>query len=175
LRKGAVYSFEPALDAFDFLLENIAPYSASIRAFPFGLFSRDCEVPLFRGRMNSAASSLVRNDLTTEERAIVSMKRASDALSALDIERISILKIDTEGCELPILEELKDALSSTDVIFVEYHSESDRLAIDARLSPRFLLFHARATLVHRGVYGYVAKRLLPEVPELNEYEIHRPE
>jgi FkbM family methyltransferase len=168
--KGTVYSFEPARDAFSFLKENTRPFP-EIRAFPYGLYSRDCDVRLFRGQMHSAANSIVRNDLTTGECVIVRMARASDELARLGIDRLAVLKIDTEGCELPILDDLRDRLPRIDVIFVEYHSEADRLAIDAMLTRDFILFYARADLIHRGVYGYVAKRLRANLPGMDEYEI----
>jgi hypothetical protein len=70
---------------------------------------------------------------------------------------------------------LGDVLINTDVIFVEYHSETDRLTIDRLLSPTFSLFYARVDFVHRGVYGYIAKRLSLQLPQMNEYEIRRPD
>ena len=55
----------------------------------------------------------------------------------LDLKRIilnvyfhqTIIKIDTEGCELEILDSIKTFFNQLQVIYLEFHSEKDRIRI----------------------------------------------
>jgi hypothetical protein len=57
----------------------------------------------------------------------------SDWLTEQAIEAVDVLKIDTEGCEMPILKEMGEVLSSIKIIHLEFHSEDDRREIDRLL------------------------------------------
>ena len=168
--RATIYCFEPVPSTYELLQENIRRFS-KIRAIPIGLYSRDCVMPIFNGRLGSASDSVVCNDLTTDEGVPVRMARASAEFARLGLDRLHLLKIDTEGCEVPIVQDLGERLTNTDIAYIEYHSETDRVTIDRILSPMFSLFHARVDFVHRGVFGYIAKRLAVELREMNEYEI----
>ena len=76
-------------------------------------------------------------------------------------EKIDILKIDTEGCELEIIENLKehDLLKKITFVMLEYHSESDRRKID-QLMTDFTLFGSSAIVVNCGTLKYVRTELL---------------
>lgn len=97
---------------------------------------------------------------TVGESEVVNLVKVSEEITNKEIREISILKIDTEGCEIPVLEEFL-MLENTDIgiIYNEYHSEEDRLAIDRLLSPDFMLFYSIANSIHRGNNGYISKDL----------------
>jgi hypothetical protein len=76
---------------------------------------------------------------------------------------ISILKLDTEGCEVPILTALQNYLPQTEVIYLEYHSEFDRRRIDSMLDRTHVLFHAAVFEPHRGTIGYIAADVLDKL------------
>ena len=69
--------------------------------------------------------------------------------------------------EVPILNELllEKTNVDIDVIYVEYHSEEDRLEIDRMISERFILFYSQANQLHRGTKGFVSKTLVSQYPE----------
>jgi len=77
------------------------------------------------------------------------------------------LKLDTEGCEVFILNKFLLELANVDVdlIYVEYHSEEDRLEIDGMISERFILFYSQANQLHRGTKGFIPKSLISKYPE----------
>ena len=80
------------------------------------------------------------------------------------------LKLDTEGAELAILQRAEDYLDRTDVVYLEYHSDDDRAAIDALLRRRgFLLYSANASTPHRGDMAYVKKRLVDSLTPYADY------
>ncbi len=71
---------------------------------------------------------------------------------------LSLLKVDPEGCEVPVLRFLADSLPEIDAIYPEYRCEPDRLTIDQSLKNDFLLFHASARVPHCGILGYLHER-----------------
>jgi FkbM family methyltransferase len=44
---------------------------------------------------------------------------------ALGLPHLDVLKIDTEGCELEILESMGKCLDMVDYVLLEYHSEGE--------------------------------------------------
>ena len=90
------------------------------------------------------------------------------------ISTIDILKIDTEGCEVPILEALSDLLPSVKVIYLEYHSDDDRKAFDRLLGDTHLLLHGHM-MVHLGEVTYVARDAFESESELDRRPINRPD
>jgi hypothetical protein len=86
-----------------------------------------------------------------------------------------ILKLDTEGCEVPILRDVSAVLGGVDLLYVEYHSEEDRLAIDDLLRGQMMLAVGRAMMPHRGTSVYVARHLVERYPMLDAARIARGE
>ena len=117
--------------------------------------------PLFPGQYASVTSSLFPGGEALQIPAeTVQLRRISTLLDELRIGRIALLKADTEGAELPILNDLLPRMNQIDAIYLEYHSEDDRLAIDQLLAPHFILFRSRASIAHRGICGYLARRVI---------------
>ena len=72
-----------------------------------------------------------------------------------------MLKVDTEGCEVPIFASLLERLGGVKVIYLEYHSEADRRELDAMLSPTHQLFFGRL-VGDSGELLYLAHHLVPD-------------
>ena len=89
----------------------------------------------------------------------IQLKKADGVLKELKINKIDILKIDTEGCEVEILESLQKILSETDYVLVEYHSEKDRRKIDSLLE-NFNVFSSNAFTINCGQVKYINSKLL---------------
>ena len=100
-------------------------------------------------------------------------RQASTVFKELSIEHISILKIDTEGAEVEILTDLQSWLPKTELIFIEFHSEEDRLAIDQLLTPFFILFDFSMDCCHRGLMTYLSKRKTREMSSIERSRISR--
>ncbi len=69
--------------------------------------------------------------------------------------KVSIVKIDTEGCEVEILEAMKYK-HKIPVFYLEYHSDADRRRID-QLLPEHHLMRASADGKHRGNLCYLRR------------------
>jgi len=132
--EAVVYALEPAKDAFAFLVDNTAPFP-NIRNFQIGAFDRDASARLFHGCGGSVTNSLFSGGLAADTPGeTVQLRRISSFLREQNVSRIAVLKIDTEGAELPILRDLAGHFPQVDAIHVEFHSEADRDG--HRTSPR---------------------------------------
>jgi len=165
--------FEPARDNLALLRQNLAAVPG-VEVHPYGLLDRDGELPLYHGKQQAMQHSLVRSIETGSDSETVKLRRASRVLAELRIESISLLKLDTEGAEIPILSDIAGMLPRIDMIFVEYHSEADRREIDAMMASGFVLSFARGEIPHRGVNLYLANRIANAVPIHAAMALDRP-
>lgn len=168
-----IYAFEPDPETFRFLELNTAPLG-NVYLYNHGLWDRDATARLYLGKDSSATSSMSRCLENTADFREIRLRRAGPVLAELGIGRIGILKLDTEGAEVPILREIEHLLDRVDAILVEYHSEKDRREIDHLLGDRFTLYQARAGCPHRGTNAYVSREILGTLTSLNHYAIERP-
>lgn len=168
-----LYAFEPSQQNYQYLAKNTANHS-NIHPLQYGLFSENREVPLYLGVSQGLQHSISRNPETTMFTETIQLKCIQEALDAENIQTISILKVDTEGCEVPILQALADRLPQIDIIYVEYHSEEDRLEIDRLLTPHFYLCAAISQYIHRGMLAYLSKDIAKQ-NQMDTLFIKRPE
>lgn len=156
--ESRIVSYEPSPHLFDLLRENTSVID-NVEARNVGLFDRDTTAQLHLGQHHDAQSSLVAHAETAGQSETITLRRASEELASLDVDRISILKLDTEGCEVPILNGLTDWLDRIDAIYLEYHSEADRREVDRLLSDHFYLIRAHVQRGNLGTLVYLAKNV----------------
>jgi FkbM family methyltransferase len=171
--EATIHCFEPAADCYGCLAANVKPF-AQIHAHHLGLYDKSTETTLFVGYQQPAQNSVVAYAGTEEQGETIRLVAASTALAEAGIDEISILKLDTEGCEVPILTDLGPRLDGIDLIYLEYHCEEDRRAIDALLAGPFLLLSSRAERLHVGLCVYIHRRMTARYPELEIMRIERP-
>jgi len=160
-----VHCFEPSPRTLPLLKKNTAPFDG-ISIHPFGLFNQDKEnVTLKFSSVIPAADSI--KDLSPSDTsggsAQIQLKQAGAVFDNLGQERLDVLKLDSEGCEIEILESLGSRLERIDYVLVEYHKEDDRRQIDSLLHD-FALFGFRLTFLGIGVMRFVRKALLKNLP-----------
>ena len=165
-----IFCYEPSLKNYRYLQKNTKDFN-NIKTFQYGLYNETKQCQLFYGKDQSAQDSIIISNETRGESEIVNLVKASEEITNKGIREISILKIDTEGCEIPVLEELL-ILGNTDIgiIYNEYHSEEDRLALDRLLSPDFMLFYSSANSIHRGTNGYISKNVCKMHPRIEYFK-----
>jgi FkbM family methyltransferase len=166
---ATIHAFEPAGRPYRLLHANTEA-RPNVRAHDFGLYSADMQVPLYQGAYDSAMSSVAEGESTTAASELIRLRSVRDWLAENSISDIDVLKIDTEGCEVPLLEALRDLLPGIRVIHLEYHSEDDRKAFDRLLGDTHLLMHGQM-LVHLGEVTYVAKDAYESEDELDRRPI----
>jgi FkbM family methyltransferase len=165
-----VYSLEPASSPFSLLGQNVAALP-NVQVFPFGLHFSERKLTLFHGKNDSVESSLSSSPRTTSESEPIRLLGAAQFLSDHRIDKVDVLKIDTEGCEVPILRSLEDYLPEVKVLYVEYHSERDRRLIDGILAETHVLWRGHVNLAYRGEFCYLKRDLVPDETETHTCEI----
>jgi FkbM family methyltransferase len=165
-----IYAFEPGSAPFSLLRQNVAPLR-NVRVFPFGLFSREQTPSLFQGKNDSVESSLWHSSRTGSESEEIRLVCAPEFLAQHGITQIDMLKVDTEGCEVPILRSLTPYLPAVKVLYVEYHSERDRRMIDEMLAATHVLWRGHINFAYRGEFCYLNRELVPDESEIHTCEI----
>jgi FkbM family methyltransferase len=151
-----VHAFEPGPDTAALLARNAAAFPR-IHVHAHGLGQSDGQVRLYRSRWDPMSASVLPSAENTDDYDLIEIRRAAPAIEACGITTIDVLKIDTEGCEVPVLTELAAVIPATKVVYLEFHSEHDRLWIDERLSPTHVLAFASVRHPHRGDMCYVGR------------------
>lgn len=151
-----VIAVEPSPHSFSLLRENAESWP-TIEPHNVGLYNAKRSAMLHLGVADSCTDSIYQNRLNTERVVAVELEDADHFLHRLNIKNVDVLKVDTEGCEIPILESIEARLPTIRVIYLEYHNDEDRRAIDALLAPTHLLTNGRVISPHRGEPCYVAR------------------
>jgi FkbM family methyltransferase len=169
-----VLAFEPAPATFDLLRHNLEQLP-NATAFNFGLLDRDREMPLHMSKEDPVTSSVALSLFNTSQSVPVTLRGAKDTLCRqLGLDAIDILKIDTEGCELPILRDIEALLPRIRVIYLEYHDEHDRMEIDLLLRDTHILAGAKVLHPHRGELCYIHYDAFPSRSQLDSLRIVAP-
>ncbi len=164
--KSRVVAYEPSAANFDLLLRNVAGLE-NVECHPIGLADRNGHGCLHGGSSHTMQNSLFKSAETGDTIESVNLERAGQVLSFLRQAESAVVKIDTEGAEMAILNDLAPLPDGLDLIYVEYHAEDDRRAIDRMVEDRFILLAANAQWAHRGLNTYVARRLVDRYPTLD--------
>jgi FkbM family methyltransferase len=155
-----VLSFEPSPQTYALLAYNTQAL-ANVAVFNVGLADKNARTLLYLGGQDSVTNSVQLSPENTGQSVTIELREAAAALAEQRVTAIDILKLDTEGCEIPILQSLAALVPSLGVLFVEYHDEADRLEIDRLLSATHVLCSGRIHAVHRGELCYIARSRLP--------------
>jgi len=168
--QARIYCFEPDPAAFKLLCRNTEHLKDVHRSY-CALADRDGTIELRIGRSGSHTSSLHDSPMATRGTANVVVQDALQAIDALALDKIGILKLDTEGSEVPILRSLSSRLNKVGIIYVEYHSESDRREVDHIISATHTLYWAQIQQPHLGVCAYMNDALVPS--QFSDNQIRR--
>lgn len=156
-----IYGYEPNTINFEYLKENTKRFD-NIIISNYGLYDENKETQLFIGEYNTGQSSIFQSRTANKPFINIKLKDIKEELEEKGIQKISILKIDTEGCEIAILERIKDIVLLSEMICLEYHSEEDRIKIDKMLSDKFILCGSKSDQIHLGTVIYLSKQLVKE-------------
>jgi FkbM family methyltransferase len=119
LSKPQIYSFEPVTSTFNQLNANIK--ESNISCFEYALGAKKEKVEIVVDDSNNGLNSLVKNvysSLNTGKTEIVEVHTVDEIFEKLNLDRIDILKIDTEGFDLEVLHGSKNVLSDRKVKYV---------------------------------------------------------
>jgi FkbM family methyltransferase len=168
--QARIVAVEPARQAFALLRCNTAR-SPNVECYNVGLSDTTMTRSLFIGAADSLTNSIVANRFAGERREDIQLVAADVFAAETDMTRPDIIKIDTEGCELPILSAMIESVRAAKVVYLEYHSEDDRIAIDEMLRPTHILYAGSVAFPHRGEFVYVRNDAFPSEAERNRWRI----
>ncbi|MFZ1987129.1 MAG: FkbM family methyltransferase [Desulfatitalea sp.] len=156
--ESTIHCFEPAPNTVELLKSNIGPLTG-IHIHPFGLGAKSANVQMTLHPENTGENSIKRMPTHPSQCVDVRVVDAMEAFTAIGLDYIDIMKIDTEGCEVEILRGLQSRLKYFGVILLEYHSDQDRRAVDLLLTG-FKVFGAKAATTDIGTIKYINQALL---------------
>ena len=153
-----ILCFEPNPSALDFLRVNAPRAGAELHTF--GLGETDAMLPLYQGTHSTVTASLTPRDMTqANPLGTIAIRAADAALAESGVAKVDLLKIDTEGAELPILRALAKFLPAVKVVHLEFHSEADRRAIEALFAPTHLLWAGAIERANSGQLTFLRRDL----------------
>jgi FkbM family methyltransferase len=156
--QSRIYCFEPSPLAQTLLEANVGDFPEMVIC-KYGLLNRDMETTLHVNRYNTGQNSIRFAGKHHAGDVPIQVMDAGRQFDALGLSHLDILKIDTEGCEVEIIESMGERLDMVDYVLAEYHTEKDRRTIDELLKP-FHLFGAHAVMPDFGTVKYVHPTLV---------------
>lgn len=153
----AIHCYEPAPATFS-LLEGNTRQFPNISTHPVALGKHNGRKLFFLDPVNSGQNSFKPFRLTATP-IKVECRDASAEFDRIAPDRVGILKLDTEGSEVAILESLASRLARADVVMVEYHSPTDRRRIEELLGD-FVPYSVQEKNESLGVLKYANKSLV---------------
>lgn len=166
---AVVHAFEPGSQALSYLRRNTGALQ-NVTVHPIGLDDRDSVARLQFDAFDIGQAS-VRGNAAKVGGEDVTLRSAGDWAAEHGIDRIDLLKLDVEGCEVAVLDSLVLLIPTMKVIYVEYESRADRRAIDAMLAPTHELYYSAMMALDQGECVYLHRDLADHpaaVPRLKE-------
>ena len=169
-----IHCFEPSPLCHLLLEHNLRSVpTAAIEGY--GLYDRDITLPLFRGRDDPSTSSLGQSAANTQQLDQVSLRNATAALHDLAIDRIDLLKLDTCGSEVPILEAMVHFVPEITVVFANYYSEGDRRRIEVIMAQHHIPVAGRILGPHRGQLTYARRASYADASKRDAAAVRMPQ
>lgn len=142
-----IYCYEPIKSTYKLLEENIRNLPKLPFRLDLSLINKAVQPPnhsnkMYLGVQDGGSSFYEVPQSTTEEYEIV------ETIEAKDLPECDILKVDTEGCEIEIIQNYLIHHTSPSIIMFEYHRDKDRKILDT------ILGHYEYNLSGGHVFGY---------------------
>ncbi len=168
-----IHAFEPARRTYGLLQQNTAGLERVVTVNA-GLGAVTGTAHLHPGGTGGETSSLFPNTMVnaTYSEPIVMRRASVEFLRRCADAAFPVLKIDTEGGEVPILRDLGAYLDRVAAVYLEYHWDKDRQRIEAIMHEHDLtLTRAHQSHPHRGENLYIRQALLDEYTPVSTYII----
>lgn len=162
-----VYAFEPLKPTFDIAVKNIQINNLTdkIEAFPYGLGKKDEKIQIEYSPELSVGMSTYYDrhlqDFTLEEIEIKESSSVVGDILGKEKGKKVFLKVDTEGAEFDIFEDLdkSDLLKNIDIVFIEWHFKPKDELINILVKNGFFCFSHQKDTVHNIGYIYAVKNI----------------
>ena len=116
-----VHGFDPTPKSIDWVNRQKLPEGFVFRDYGIGINSEKVMFHLPINEKHVSGSSIKQKNVSTTRKVQVQMKSILDISEELDHKRIDLLKMDIEGSEYEVLENLSKLSIEVDQICVEFH------------------------------------------------------
>ncbi|EKD85576.1 MAG: methyltransferase FkbM family [uncultured bacterium] len=122
-----IYAFEPLPIAYQLLQKNIINnHLKNVYAFNVGLGSNEKKIKIYSDLEGTSGSSTINkkasgSQLKNSKYQDVKIVKISNLKEIKALNKINLIKIDIEGAEADLLDDLKNILPKTDRVIFEYH------------------------------------------------------
>lgn len=161
-----IRAYEPHPAAFAYLARNAVTFAFDARPFGLYLYPRTAFLRDGVDDCGTVVASLCPHPTNTAAGHEIALRGVTDEIGDLLID---VLKIDTEGCEIPILRGVRHW--EPKVIYLETHSDEDRREVDNMLAASHILFASRTFQPHKSEHTYVKRALLPPEAEAQAFRL----
>lgn len=116
-----VFGFDPTPKAINWVNRQNVP--AKFNFFEFGISNESGFVDFYLPKNPEyvSGSYIIQNNISIKEKIIVKMKSFKDIINELGHKHIDVLKMDIEGAEYEVIENMLNAKISIDQILIEFH------------------------------------------------------
>jgi len=145
-----IVCFEPVKSNFELLQKNTSDMT-NVELLNLGVGSSDRKQKIYYGKNNIGEASLFKGIQQVDEGEEINV------ISAAQLAKCHIMKIDTEGAEIEIIE----TYSHDPIVYlIEYHSEHNRLKIDQYLKSKYILIACKSEVPNYGIVKYALKSVV---------------
>jgi FkbM family methyltransferase len=124
-----IYGFDPTPSSLAWLeRQNLPP---QFRYFPYALATEDREIQLFVPEAGNSSFSILQRNPEDGNSVTVPARRLTTLMQMLGHAHIDLLKIDIEGAEYDVLEEIVASSASIGQLLIEFHHRYPEVGFDA--------------------------------------------
>lgn len=156
---ATIHAYEPCTASRTLLTENAAAYP-NIKIHEEALWDRDEERKLYDGKADPLNASLVPSPANVASGEEIKARHGDEVLDDLNLARSDVVKINTGGSEVAILQAMIRHMEATPVVYITYRSETDRRRIDLILCATHMLVSGTIEGPHRGQLCYGLRRVM---------------
>lgn len=156
-----VFGFDPTPKSMSWVNNQSLPQRFYFNAYGIANKSGFTDFYLPKNPEHVSGSIMIQNNINTDDKITVEMKSIQDIINELGHSKIDVLKMDIEGAEYDIIENLLDAKIQIDQIIIEFH---DRLFKDGRSKT----INAISILERQGYKIFAVSDTMEEVSFINE-------
>jgi len=150
---ASVFCFEPSPESILWIEKYNLP--VELKLFPFGVSDHDGEILLYRSdSIEDDTWSICRKKHSLEPFEATVM-RISSIMKDLGHARIDLLKMNIEGSEYAVIQDLIDSEIKPDQIIIEFHHKFPQIGVSRTRQSLYLLRKAGYRIVYIDAKGHV--------------------
>ncbi|MDX1904382.1 MAG: FkbM family methyltransferase [Thermonemataceae bacterium] len=119
--QAEIFAFDPTPKSIEWLSKQVLPTSFHFFSIGIATYTGEASFYLPKNKNFVSGSSLIQENVDVADSITVKMKKLSEIMTELGHRHIDVLKMDIEGSEYEVLEQILDEELSIGQILVEFH------------------------------------------------------